>query len=134
MNSVSLPYQLESIPFIPTREQMVAFALAVHDTLPNIHTDRSRAQSLGMQDVVVDGRMLALVISRQVVQCFADEPFQVTVSSLELKFRRPVHPGMAVRTCITLDDVTGENVGDLEVVTDVGAVVVTGRAVVSVTQ
>jgi acyl dehydratase len=115
-----------SAGFAATAEQMVDFANAVGDVLPNIHTDRTRAAELGMPDVVVDGRMLAIVISHQTRQCLAANGRPVRVTGLELRFRRSVHPGQEVRTRIRLDE-DAKNRGEIELVTTDGTVAVTGQ-------
>jgi acyl dehydratase len=126
MNTEQPDAWLISAGFAATAEQMVDFANAVGDVLPNIHTDIARAAELGMPDVVVDGRMLAIVISHQIRECLATNGRNVRVTGLELRFRRSVHPGQDVRTRILLDE-DPKSRGEIELVTTDGTVAVTGQ-------
>jgi acyl dehydratase len=125
---------LTSQPFTASAEQMVSFAIAVGDSLPNIHTDRATAQRAGLADVVVDGRMLALVVSRQLRQCLSDTSAPVAVSGLHMRFKQPVHPGHAIRTRLRVTglDGSGTDASEFEVAAEDGTVVVKGHAVIEV--
>jgi acyl dehydratase len=113
---------------------MVAFAHAVGDSLPNIHTDATLAQKLGMADAVVDGRMLAIVVSHQLRECLEDNGMAATVAGLDLRFRHPVHPGLPIMTRVRAGVLvaSGDRRAELEVVRGDGTVAVTGHAVLDV--